>query len=67
MIEKRLLPNDTFYSNQTLCYSLNKNPVPLLTITSKGKKAEVNFKIFLAPFRLKNVNGLLIQFFIRNK
>ncbi|KAG0714549.1 Cytosolic carboxypeptidase 1 [Chionoecetes opilio] len=34
------LPSHVFYSNQVLCRTLNGNPVPLLTITSKDDKKD---------------------------
>lgn len=40
-----VLPSNMFYSNQVLCYTLNGNPVPVLTITAKDnmKDKEVIF------------------------
>nr|XP_053629556.1 cytosolic carboxypeptidase 4-like [Cherax quadricarinatus] len=32
--EARHLRSNTFFSNQVLCYTLNGNPVPLLTVTN---------------------------------
>ncbi|XP_050730928.1 cytosolic carboxypeptidase 1-like isoform X2 [Eriocheir sinensis] len=43
--EAKELPSHVFYSSQLLCHTLNGNPVPLLTITSKDniKDKEVIF------------------------
>ncbi|XP_066949748.1 cytosolic carboxypeptidase 1-like isoform X2 [Macrobrachium rosenbergii] len=44
-LDNRNLPSDIFYCSQLLCHTLNGNPVPLLTITSKdtNKTKEVVF------------------------
>ncbi|XP_068215809.1 cytosolic carboxypeptidase 1-like isoform X2 [Palaemon carinicauda] len=44
-LDNRSLPSDVFYCSQLLCHTLNGNPVPLLTITSKdtNKTKEVVF------------------------
>nr|XP_045581248.1 cytosolic carboxypeptidase 1-like [Procambarus clarkii]XP_045581249.1 cytosolic carboxypeptidase 1-like [Procambarus clarkii]XP_045581250.1 cytosolic carboxypeptidase 1-like [Procambarus clarkii] len=43
--ESCVLPSKVFYSNQVLCYTLNGNAVPLLTITTKDtiKDKEIIF------------------------
>lgn len=47
--DARELSSHVFYSNQVLCHTLNGNPVPVLTITSKN-----NVKVrLLAIFYLK--------------